>query len=137
MSVQIWPASVSVIQLLILAIGMGLWLWVWNLLYKNGVGTYIALFVAAPIIILFIIIAFFKFSELTLLPFIAKMIRTYFLDVTKKFQINWAKPDPKALALAQFRQTDHAAVIEAKEFSLDESKVERFNNIMKTEPVEK
>lgn len=133
MSVQIGPASVTVIQLLLLAIGIGLGLWTWQTLHKNGVWTYVALFIAIPIIILFIVIAFFKFSELTLVPFLAKMIKTYFLDVTKKYQINWTKPDPKAIALAQFRKTEHDRVIENKIFDLDESKVERFNNIVSEE----
>lgn len=51
--------------------------------------------IAAPIIGIFLFIAFFKMSELTLLPFIAKIWRTRFLDVTKKTQTNSSnKIDP-------------------------------------------
>lgn len=84
-----------------------------------------------PIFLLFIVIAFFKYAELTLLPFIAKMIKTYFLDVTKKFQINRKKPDPVGIALAKSRKTDHDVVIEHKELVIDQTKVDKLTRIIK------
>lgn len=43
---------------------------------------------AIPVIGICLFIAFFKMSELSLIPFIAKLWRTRFLDTTKKFQAN-------------------------------------------------
>lgn len=83
--------------------------------------------VALPIFLIFVFIAFFKYSELTLLPFIAKMIRTYFLDVTKKFQINYQKPDPKAIVIAKARKGDHGVVISQKDLVLDKEKIEKLH----------
>lgn len=129
MSVQFWPFSISILQLMTLAVGMWLWLWLRNTLYKNGVGRYTAIVVAAPIFLAFVFIAFFRYSELTLFPFIAKMIRTYFLDVTKKFQINRLRPDPHAINLARFRRTDHDVIIEQKQLQLDEATLQKLENL--------
>ena len=112
-----------------LAVGMWLGLGIWNVLYKNGVGRYTAIIVAAPIFFIFVFIAFFKYSELTLFPFIAKMIRTYFLDVTKKFQINRARPDVHAINLARFRTTDHDIVIQQKELTLDQEDLHKLERL--------
>ncbi len=91
----------------------------------------VAAIIAFPIVLLFIIIAFFKFSELTLLPFIAKMIKTYFLDVTKKFQINRNRPDPIAISTAKFNKTDHDVIIEHKQLIIDQKKVDKLTRIIK------
>jgi hypothetical protein len=114
-----------------LAVGMGLGLGIWNVLSKNGVGRYTSIIIAIPVFLVFVFIAFFKYSELTLFPFIAKMIRTYFLDVTKKFQINWLRPDPHAINLARFRTTDHDVVIEQKELLLDEQELRKLESLTK------
>jgi hypothetical protein len=131
MSVQLWPFSISILQLMTLAVGMGLGLGIWNVLSKNGVGRYTAIIIAIPVFLAFVFIAFFKYSELTLFPFIAKMISTYFLDVTKKFQINWLRPDPHAINLARFRTTDHDVVIEQKELLLDEQELRKLESLTK------
>ncbi len=131
MSVQLWPFSISIIQLMTLAVGMWLGLWIWNVLFKNGVSKTMAFIVAIPIFMVFVFVAFFKYSELTLFPFIAKMIRTYFLDVTQKYQINWLRVDIHAINLARFRNTDHEVIIEQKSLHLDTEKLEklqRFTN---------
>ena len=111
---------------MILAIGLGITLGVRNTLTKSGVGKGTAFVVALPLFLICVFIAFFKYSELTLIPFIAKMIRTHFLDVTKKFQINWDKPDPKAIALAKSRKSDHDVVIEQKDLLMD---IETLNKL--------
>ena len=83
--------------------------------------------------IIFILIAFFKISELTLLPFIAKCVRTYIVDTTRKFQINYTRPDPIAVAMAQFRKTDHEYEIETKEYTLDTSKLRKLTRITESD----
>jgi hypothetical protein len=84
MSVQMGPFSISIVQLMTLAIGMGLGIGIWNVLFKNGVDKYASFMAALPILLLFVFIAFFKYSELTLFPFIAKIrsrnIRSIGLD---------------------------------------------------------
>ena len=86
-----------------------------------------------PILVLFILVAFFKISELTLMPFIAKTVRTYIIDTTRKFQLNYSRPDPLAVALSQFRKTDHEYEIETKEYTLDTTKLRKLTRITETE----
>ena len=130
MGVNIGPATISIVQLMILAIGLGLTLAVWNSLYKNGTPRATAALIALPLFFLCVFIAFFKYSELTLIPFIAKLIRTNFLDVTKKFQLNRARPDPKAIALAKSRTTDHDTIITQKDFDLDTKQLQKLNAVL-------
>lgn len=129
MSVTIGPATISIVQLMILAIGLGMTLGVWNTLYKNGTPRGTAFVVALPIFLLCVFIAFFKQSELTLIPFIAKMIRTYFLDVTQKWQVNRDRPDPKSVLLARSRKEDQTQVIEQKGLVLDAHAMQTMNRI--------
>ena len=126
MSVTIGPATITVVQLLILAMGIGLSLGVWNKLVTGNVDKLIAFLFVLPILLLFIFIAFFKYSELTLIPFIAKMIRTYFLDVTLKFQVNRDRPDPLAITLAKIRKTEHDHSIEQKNLYIDKEKLNKL-----------
>ncbi len=130
MSIQVWPVTISIFQLIILAIWLGIWLWMFNTLYRNGVARWMAFLLIIPIFLIFIAIAFFKYSELTLLPFIAKMIQTYFLDVTQKFQLNWKKIDPVSVALAKTRKTDHDIVIIHKKNTIDHEKIKKLDRIL-------
>ena len=57
------------------------------------------------------------------------MIRTYFLDVTKKYQVNRDKPDAKAIALAKSRKTDHDVVIEQKDLFIDQEKLNKLRSL--------
>lgn len=84
---------------------------------------------ALPIFLLFVFIAFFKYSELNLYEFIAKMIRTYFLDVTQKFQVNYDKLDPMMILLAKNKNSDHDNVIEIKDTHIDKEKLEKLKGI--------
>ena len=81
---------------------------------------------------MFILVAFFKISELTLMPFIAKTVRTYIIDTTRKFQLNYSRPDPVAVALSQFRRTDHEYEIETKEYNLDTTRLRKLTRITET-----
>jgi len=54
------------------------------------------------------------------------MVRTHFLDTTKKYQINRDKPDPKAIALAKSRKTDHETVINQKDLIMDEESLNKL-----------
>jgi len=68
------------------------------------------------------VIAFFNISELNLLAFLAKKIKDSFLDVPKKFQVNYTKTDPIELTIAKSKQEKWKQRIEIKEW-LDINKV--------------
>ncbi len=57
------------------------------------------------------------------------MIRTYFLDTTKKFQVNWIKPDPTAIAIWKSRKTDHETVITQKDFQINQKQIDTLQSI--------
>ncbi len=101
MHFQLGPLTVSLIQLVLIALGAGTSLMVWNTVVKTGGSKVIATLLALPALLLFIVIAFFKVSELPLLPFLAKMRRTRFLDTTKKFQNNTQKLDPMDIMIKE------------------------------------
>ena len=68
------------------------------------------------------VIAFFNVSELNLVAFIAKKIKDNFLDVSKRFQMNYTKMDPTEIMIAKSKQEKWKQKIEIKEW-LDVSKV--------------
>ena len=68
------------------------------------------------------VIAFFNVSELNLMAFIAKKIKDNFLDVPKKFQVNFTKTNPVELTIAKSKQEKWKQRIEIKEW-LDIDKV--------------
>ncbi len=129
MGVTIGPVTISIVQMAILAIWVGITLGVWNSLVKSGTPKATALVFSLPLLLLCVFIAFFKYSELTLIPFVAKMIRTYFLDITKKYQVNRTKPDPTVIAIGKSRRTDQTIVIHQKEFQIDKKKLETLKSI--------
>jgi hypothetical protein len=51
-----------------------------------------------------LIIAFFNVSELNLPAFIAKKIKDNFLDVQKKFQVNYSKNNPTEIIIEKSKQ---------------------------------
>lgn len=113
--------SISFIQLIILAIGVVFALWVFST-FSNADAKWPWFIFAIWIFIIFIIIAFFQVSELSLLAFIAKKIKDVFLDVQKKFQINYNKYDPTEIVIAKSKQEKWKQKIEIKEW-FDAAKV--------------
>jgi hypothetical protein len=79
----------------------------------------LALIVLAP----FLVVAFFRVSELSLLPFLAKLWRNRFLDTTKKMQTNDQKIDPLQIILKSSKvQFEDQAKKEQKTLSIDDFK---------------
>ena len=113
--------SISFIQLIILAIWIVFALGVFST-FSNSGAKWAGLVFAIIIFIIFLIIAFFQISELNLLAFIAKKIKDVFLDVSKKFQINYVKHDNTELVIAKSKQEKGKQRIEIKE-ELDISKL--------------
>jgi hypothetical protein len=107
--------------LIILAIGIVFALWVFST-FNNSNAKWVGLTFATIIFIIFVFIAFFKQSELNILAFIAKKIKDNFLDVTKKFQMNYTKIDPTEIIISKSKQEKWKQKIEIKEW-LDMSKV--------------
>jgi hypothetical protein len=101
MHFQLWPITVSLVQLVLIAVWSAMTLAIRNAIVKSGWNKVIATLMAAPIMLVFLFVAFFKISELSLLPYLAKMRRNRFLDTTKKFQTNDTKIDPLHIIIAE------------------------------------
>lgn len=85
-----------------------------------------------PIFIVFVVIAFFKVSELSLIPFIIKMIQTHILDETVKYQINVDHIDPADLAFDRSKLNEpQESTLDHKTFQLDDLIVAGSKNILK------
>ena len=64
--------------------------------------------------LIFVAIAFFKISELSLVPFAANMIRNNFFDTKKKFQENYTRENPVDILIKENKATEEKQVIEQK-----------------------
>jgi hypothetical protein len=112
MNFQVWPFTISIIQLFILAAGIALSLGVFNAVGQESRA--VGIIFAIPIFLIFVVIAFFEVSELPLIPFIAKLMKTYFFDATKKFQVNYEKPDRMQVLIKEAASQEKTQVIEYK-----------------------
>jgi hypothetical protein len=101
MSFTIGPLTITLPQLLLLAMGLVGTFFIANSLIQNQFGKGMAMVLASPCLIIAIAIAFFEVSEMNLLSFITKMIQNHFLDVTEKFQVQYAPIDPITTLIAQ------------------------------------
>lgn len=113
--------SISFIQLIILAIWAVFSLWAFSA-FSNSDAKWLWIIFAVIIFLIFLVIAFFNISELNLLAFIAKKIKDLFLDVPKKFQVNYPKLNPTEVLIAKSKQEKWKKKIEIKE-ELDMSKL--------------
>ena len=113
--------SISFIQLIILAIWVVFALWAFST-FSNSEERWVWVIFAVIIFSIFAFIAFFKYSELNLLAFIAKKIKDNFLDVPKRFQMNYTKQNPIEITIAKSKQEKWKQRIEIKE-GLDISRV--------------
>lgn len=116
--------SISFVQLIILAIWIVIALWVFST-FSNSGAKWVGLVFAIIIFVIFLIIAFFQISELSLLAFIAKKIKDVFLDVSKKFQVNYIKHNPTEITISKAKQEKWKQRIEIKE-ELDISKLNKI-----------
>lgn len=127
MSFQVWPFTISIIQLFILALGIALSLGIFNAVWQESKA--VGIVFAIPVLIIFIIIAFFEVSELPLIPFLAKIAKTYFFDATKKFQVNYERIDPTTVAIKESASNEKVQVINYKtESDVDKKTLEWIEN---------
>ena len=117
MQLNLWPVSVSVIQLFLLAVWVGWALAIFTALSKS-VGTAIAVIAAIPIFVFSIALAFFKISEMWMLEYIAKLFRNKFFDVQKKYQINFERNNSTDVLIKEWKQTEEKS--QAIEYKQDD-----------------
>ncbi len=113
MTFAIWPLTISVVQLFVLALWVSLALATFNGLVKSW-SKLLGMVLAIVILLIFIIIAFFKISELSLIPYIAKQIRNSFFDTKKKFQVNYEKKNNLDIILQESKTKEEKQIIEQK-----------------------
>ncbi len=118
MTFSIGPLTISVIQMFVLAIGVAAALAAFNGFSKSG-SKVVGVLVAIIILIIFIVIAFFKVSELWLVAYIAKLIRNNFFDAKKKFQVNYEKKNPLDIMIQESKTKEEKQIIEQKENKFD------------------
>jgi hypothetical protein len=76
-------------------------------------------------LILFIIVAFFKVSELWLLAFIAKLVSNNLFDSTKKYQNDYPRNDKIEIELKEWREWKQTQKIDYKlDKNFDKKKIE-------------
>ena len=123
MTFAIWPLTISILQLFILAVGVAIALAAFNSFAKwwsKAIGFLIALL----ILLIFVAIAFFKISELSLVPFMAKLVRNNFFDTKKKYQENYAKEDPVDVVIRESKAGEEKQLIEQKIWWLSKERIE-------------
>lgn len=114
MTFSVWPLTVGIGQLFILVIGVGASFAIANYFIKQGQNKVVAIAFAMPPTLIAAAIAFFEVSEMWLLEFMAKMIRTHFFDATVKFQVNVEKPDKINLLLKELHTEEQTQKIQFK-----------------------
>ncbi len=114
MSFRIWPITVDIIQLFILAIGVAGSFAVANYFMQQWQPRFVAIAVAAPLTLIAVAIAFFQVSEMGLIEFIAKMLRTHFFDTTTKYQVNTNKEDNINLLIKEIHSEETTQKIQFK-----------------------
>lgn len=122
MTFNIGPLTISVVQLFILALWVALSLVAFNGISKSG-SKILGLLFAVIVLIIFLVIAFFKVSELGLLAYIAKLVRNGFFDARKKYQVNYEKKNPIDLIIEESKTKEEKHTIEQKDKSFDQQKL--------------
>ena len=113
--------SITFIQLIVLAVWVVFALWAFST-FSNSWAKWVWLVLAILIFLIFLVIAFFEVSDLNLVAFIAKKIKDSFLDVSKRFQMNFTKHNPTEVIIAKSKQEKWKQRIEIKE-DIDVSKI--------------
>ena len=122
MTFNIGPLTISIVQLFILALWVALSLLAFNSISKSG-SKALGLLFAIVVIIIFLVIAFFKVSELGLLAYVAKLIRNGFFDARKKYQVNYDKNNSIDVIIAESKIKEEKRTIEQKDKFFDKEKL--------------
>lgn len=125
MNFNIWPLTISVVQLFVMAVWIAVSLAVFNAFTKSG-SKFLWILFAILIFMIFVVITFFKISELTLIPFIAKIVRNKFFDTNKKFQVNFEKSNPLEIMIEESKTEIEKANIEQKTNTIDKEMIKKI-----------
>lgn len=123
MTLNLGPISLSIVQLFLVAVWVGLALAVFKAGSKSW-SSVVGVIFAIPVLLIFLLIAFFKVSEMGLLEYIAKLFRNRFFDTTKKYQNNFGKLNQTEILIKEFRQEEKKQKIEQKDWKIDETMLE-------------
>lgn len=63
-----------------------------------------------------------------LLEFISKLIRTYFLDISVKYQVNYDRVDYLQVLLAKIKADDHEIKLNKKTTIIDKTKIKQIQD---------
>ena len=129
MNIQLGPFNVTMIQLFIIAWWTALSLSIWQTLVKHWLDKITAFIFILPIVLLTLFIAFFKISELSLIPFITKLLRTYFFDTPVKKYTTFKEVDPIEVTKQLLKSQDSWQKIEEKNLQLQKDKLEKLKII--------
>jgi Na+/melibiose symporter-like transporter len=97
----------------LMAIGIVIALATFSTLSKSGAKA-LGIVMAIIIFVIFLVITFFRVSEMNLLEFIAKKVRDVFFDTTRKFQINFKRNNPTDIMIEKARTRESKQKIEIK-----------------------
>lgn len=114
MNFNIGPLTVWIWQLFILVLGVAGSFAIANYFIKQGQNKVVAIAFALPLTLIAAAIAFFEVSEMGLIEFLAKMLRTHFFDTTTKFQVNVEKPDKIDLLIREIHSEEQTQKITFK-----------------------
>ncbi len=114
MNFSIGPLTVWIGQLFILVLGVAWSFAIANYFIKQWQNKVVAIAFALPLTLIAAAIAFFEVSEMGLIEFLAKMLRTHFFDTTTKFQVNVEKPDKIDLLLKEIHTEEQTQKITLK-----------------------
>jgi len=92
MWVDLWPFRLKMRQLFLLAIWIAITFWIANALMKRWIWKIPAFIIWSPWVLIMLFIAFFKKSELAIIPFLLKIIRNYIIETPRTFQRNSIMP---------------------------------------------
>ncbi len=99
MWVDLWPFRIKMWQLFLVAVWVAINFWVAQSLIKNWMAKIPAFIIWSPWLLIMLFIAFFRKTELTIIPFSLKIIRTYVLNNPKTFQKNTIRPAEREIKL--------------------------------------
>ncbi len=100
MWIELWPFKLKMWQLFLIAIWVAITFSIMNWLMKSGLWKVPSFIIASPWLIIMLFIAFFRKSELHIIPFTLKLLRTYVITTPKTFQKNIIKPASWEVKLA-------------------------------------
>ncbi len=125
MNFNIWPLNIWILQLFLLAIGVGVSLVTFNALAKEG-AKFAGILLAIFVFLIFVVIAFFKVSELGLIGFLSKIIRNNFFDTNKKYQNNFDRHNKIDILLKETKEKskEWEVIIKEKTRTFDNKKID-------------